>query len=478
MWIDPPRRSAPDGSAFQLQHWTHEFRYALVSSAGDWREAALPARGQEFSTPLLPVVANPSPGDLPGRHSLLSVEPARQVLVATVKAAGNPVAQGRSRPVDPARATTVRLVQATGLATRARLTWTTTPLRSAHRADLLEVPRRRLDVADGAVELDLDGSAIETLVVTLGTAPRPPQAPAPGPAPAPSPAPAPGGRPPPVLGPASELAQPTFSRYWLHNRGPAPMGFLPVAVTVAPALARCAAGGRFEVGLVVTNQYADAPVDVEGALHLPDGWTASAPHLRTRLAAGGYARFRSWVEVPADAPPGQYAVTARIAPATAGLAGGAGVALVEDVTTVFVGDSAAATDALAFTLPTAAHLARRDQAGALATDMPRSTGLDVAVSTTTLRLVPGVATSLVVTLASSTLSPIRAEVQIASPWGTWDWLADPVRSVTVPPGEISELPVLLRPPADTGAGHAWLLPKVMWFGRAQYGETVHLVVQR
>jgi len=39
LWIDPPRRTAPDGSSFQLQHWTHEFHYALVSDPGDWRDA-------------------------------------------------------------------------------------------------------------------------------------------------------------------------------------------------------------------------------------------------------------------------------------------------------------------------------------------------------------------------------------------------------------------------------------------------------
>ena len=48
-WIDPPRRTAPDGSNFQLQHWTHTFEYALVSGDGDWREAGVPARSAEFS---------------------------------------------------------------------------------------------------------------------------------------------------------------------------------------------------------------------------------------------------------------------------------------------------------------------------------------------------------------------------------------------------------------------------------------------
>ena len=38
-WIDPPQRTAPDGSNFQLQHWTHTFEYAVVSGDGDWRQA-------------------------------------------------------------------------------------------------------------------------------------------------------------------------------------------------------------------------------------------------------------------------------------------------------------------------------------------------------------------------------------------------------------------------------------------------------
>ncbi len=65
-WIDPPRRTAPDGSNFQLQHWTHDFDYAIVAADGDWREAGLPARSAEFSQPLLGVVSPESTaGGLP-----------------------------------------------------------------------------------------------------------------------------------------------------------------------------------------------------------------------------------------------------------------------------------------------------------------------------------------------------------------------------------------------------------------------------
>jgi hypothetical protein len=31
-------------------------------------------------------------------------------------------------------------------------------------------------------------------------------------------------------------------------------------------------------------------------------------------------------------------------------------------------------------------------------------------------------------------------------------------------------------PAGAGPGHAWALPKVKWFGRAQYAPAAHLKV--
>lgn len=459
VWIDPPRRTAPDGSSFQLQHWTHEFRYALVSTAGDWREATLPARGQEFSSPLLPVKGDGQhpAGDLPPTHSLLTVEPSREVLVATFKAAGNPVSQGSSTMSDPTDGVTLRLVESTGRGSTARVTWSTTPATAASRADLLEVPDEQLSVTDATLEVDLEGSTIETVVVNLAP-------------------PARRGSSEVVLGIDHEAAQPTFARYWLHNRGPAPMGYLPVTVSLTPSVARCTPGHRVEVALVVANQYADCDVDVGVSLDLPQGWTASTPTFAATLAPHGHARFRSWVEVPTGAAPGHYSVAAQVTPGTAGLAGGAAVTLVEDVVTVFVGDSVALTRALDFALPTAADLERDVQGGTIAQDAARPTGVDLHLSSTSLQLHPGAPTVLTLTLTNTTLSTVRGELQVASPWGTWDWVDEASRSVTIAPDSRTQVEVVVSPPADTLAGHSWLLPKLMWFGRAQYAETVRLEV--
>jgi hypothetical protein len=456
VWIDPPRRTTPDGSAFQLQHWTHEFHYALVSTEGDWRDAYLPSRGQGLSTPLLSVPTSADSGDLPATHSLVQVEPARDVLVQTVKAAGNPVASGGHDGADPRHSVTIRLVETTGAPRRATVTLPTTPLQSAARADLLEVPREPLGVTDGRLQIDIDGQQIETVVATVT---------------------AHGEATDSVLGPDREEAQPVFSRYWLHNRGPAPMGFLPVTVAMTPTVARCAAGDRFEVSWVVANQYASTAVPVATRLDLPAGWTATLPEAPTTVAASGYARFRSWVEVPAGAETGQYTVAGQASPDDTRLAGGGAVGTVEDVVTVFVGDSAAVSETLGFGLPTTTDLGRNVQLGATDDDVARPTGLDVSVDSASVVVSPGGAATVTLSLANRTRSAIRGEVQVASPWGTWEWIDNAIRGFAVDAGQTADLEIEIAPPADATPGHAWLMAKVMWFGRAQYAETVRLEVR-
>ncbi len=50
-WIDEPRRAAPDGSNFQLQHWTHTFDYALVSRRRGLAQRRGPGRQRRVLPP-------------------------------------------------------------------------------------------------------------------------------------------------------------------------------------------------------------------------------------------------------------------------------------------------------------------------------------------------------------------------------------------------------------------------------------------
>ena len=141
-WIDPPRRTAPDGSNFQLQHWTHSFDYALVSGDGDWRDVGVPALSAEFSRPLHAVTENTrTAGGLPAWGSLLEVEPAGKVQLGALKAAGNPLACGSGQPVHPSDGVAIRLVETRGATTDVVVRCGLRRVSAASRVDLLEQPR-------------------------------------------------------------------------------------------------------------------------------------------------------------------------------------------------------------------------------------------------------------------------------------------------------------------------------------------------
>ena len=563
VWIDPPRRALPDGAAFQLQHWTHEFRYALVSGDGDWRAATLPARGQEFNHPLYARLADAHDGPLPATMSYLRVEPAREVLLGTVKPTGNPIAHGSAAEPDPARGVTLRLLEATGLGRAARLEGRLTltglhrgdllerrgePIRDAgragtggatdaappgtasgaadpHRGDLLEgrggpiigagsagtggamdavspggapgttdpapadpherqgVPAREPAGDDAAVgarvtasrphpagsgpdagptgggtaagpAIELAGNEVATIIgvpalpASSGQAGEPTGGAAAAPA-----------RPAP-LGPAVEVAQPVYARYWLHNRGPAPIGYLPVSVGASPGLVR-AADGPAEVSVVVASQLRDAAVEGVCTLIAPDGWTVNPGRRPYRLAPGGHVRFPVTLTPPAGAPAGLYFLTARIEHAGQ---------TIEDVVTIAVGD-------LPALLPVPGPVPEDAEAmwGTKAATA-RETGLDVGVAATSVRLAPGGAGAVEVTLANRTRGEIRGEAQLVSPWGTWEAVAAPVRGFTIAPGAADVVAFPVAVPRDADPGSYWALAKVMWFGRCQYAPTVELVV--
>ncbi|MFD9523230.1 hypothetical protein [Streptomyces sp. NPDC059979] len=182
-WMDPPRRTAPDGSSFQLQHWTHVFEHALVAGNGDWREVDRARRGREFNEPLTAVTAAPTGGPQPPARSLLAVQPADRVLIETVK-------RGEEGGL------AVRLRETHGRPAAPEVHW---PTRPAAEADLLDRPR-------GPFGAGLGGAATTTLLLRT-----------------------PSGMP--LRHGEREPHQPVFSRCWLHNTGTAPLGDAPYTVT-------------------------------------------------------------------------------------------------------------------------------------------------------------------------------------------------------------------------------------------------------
>ncbi len=230
VWIDGDQRTAPDGSSFAWQHWSHTFEYALTAGPGDWRDAGFAVAGQDYNHDLLACETGLHPGPHPAAASLAAAD--LPVMVSALKPRGNPLAA--ARPGLPRRAdgVTVRVRdlghRSPGVARLSLFTGIT----AAQHLSLVEDGRRRgwTRRAGGGTALPVrDGQAGVAIgpagTVTLGLA---------IPAEVPGTAAATGAAPHPAPAALPEPAQPVYTRYWMHGKGPAPAGNLPVAVHLSP----------------------------------------------------------------------------------------------------------------------------------------------------------------------------------------------------------------------------------------------------
>jgi len=417
-WIDEPRRTAPDGSNFQLQHWTHVFDYALVCGAGDWRHAEIPARSAQFSHPLRAVTSD-GQGGLGPAGSLLRVEPADSVALAALKAAGNPLAAGSAKPVDP-RAVALRLVETTGGNARVRISSDLGKVRALQLADLLEAPQRRPRA------IDLHGFQIATVLANVEL-PRATSDSL-------------------QLAPDSETAQPLYARYWLHNRGPAPLGGLPAVPHLHPHRLAAAVGDDVVLRLTVASDSCDAPLAGTVRLVLPHGWSACPAKLPFTLRPGEHLEADVALTMPARVDPGCYPVRAHLQ-VTGGDVPPSWRQVVEDVCMISVGGA--------------------DDGGPVhLVDGPA----DVEVATSD-------AARLAVTVGSDACADLSLEAHVISPWGTWEWVGPATVGAVLPARGTVELGFDVAPPAWVQPGQWWALVRVGCAGHLVYSPAVKVTVR-
>ncbi|MFA9445049.1 glycoside hydrolase family 38 C-terminal domain-containing protein [Egicoccus sp. AB-alg6-2] len=446
VWLDPPRRTVPDGSSFQFQHWTHRFEYAIAAGAGDWRDLGLVRAAAQHNEPLLARTTGVHDGGLPAAQAFLLVE-GDDVVVTTLKPAGNPMAVMADPRMDPTHAITVRAYESNGRGGRASVALFR-PIRSAQTADLLEVPLTGAEVVDGALVHDF--SPYEIATFRLATDPLP----------------AASG---PQLGRRREPAQPVFGDYWLHNKGAAPIGYQPVTVRIVDRAVL--ADGPFELDVVVASQRTDAEVAGMVELRPPDGWEASPPQRSFHLAPGAHDVFRVRVEPAAHAAPGRWFVAARI--------GDDAGQVHEDVLTVDLGHrSRAPADGQARVL----YLERSTRKAAIVeqpTDVDRVAAiggeLTAEVLTERVHATEGHPGELLVDLHNHVAGDVRGEVQVVSPWGTWDELGPWTTGFAVAGGGRSTVRFTLTCPVGASGVTSWALVKVMYFGRVLYTRSVPVV---
>lgn len=418
VWIDGERRTAPDGSSFAWQHWSHTFDLSLVSGAGDWRRAGFTRAGLDVNHPVRARQVPPRAGGLPAELSLISVSPP-DVLLAAVKPAGNPLASGIPDEADPAAGITVRLYESTGTPTTATVGFHG-GLAAAVRTDLLEERSSTpLTVHNGRVEVELTAADVATLrlLPVSGSA---------------------GSR---ELARRREPVQPVPTSYWRHNAGPAPMGNLPVGVHVAPAKLRLDPDGATEVLVTVSGSGRRASGSVE--LLTPPGLVVeSGEKLAYDLAPGGFAEFT--VVVRAGDLVGRHVFAARIHDD--------GGQLLEDTVVVVVGAEPADDDLVT-----------------------------VRLDTDLIELTPGDTVEFPVTLDNLAQSEIHGEVTVISPYGTWDddvCVGPRTQAFSIAAGGTASPSITVRAAVHCRTGaHWWALVRVACHGRLHYTRAVAVRVK-
>lgn len=418
VWIDPPQRKAPDDSNFQLQHWTHTFDFALVSGAGDWRSCEMPTRSAEFNHPMVCVVADDGSGELPANGSLLRVEPAGALHLAALKIGGNPTATGSSAAVDP-EDVTIRLVETRGTTTEVALSSDVGSVSTMVSADLLEVARGR-----GESPLRLRGCEIATLLARLnvhtvldadGAA----------------------------LAPDAESAQPLYARYWLHNRGPAPLGGLPAVAHLHPEAVTTDAGRQLRLRLTAASDCSDATLAGHVRLRGPRGWTLEPDVLPFELPTGHHREAEVIVTVPPDAEPGDHPVRAQLT--LSGDVPEAWKQPVEDICVVSVG--------------------------------ARGPLIRLVTEPTDIVVAAGERARLAVTVGNDAHTDLSLEAHLISPWGTWEWIGPAARGALVDARSETEIAFDVAPPPWAQPGRWWALIRIGCAGRLLYTPAVEVTVR-
>ncbi len=417
VWIDGERRTVPDGSSFAWQHWTHTFELSLIAGAGDWRQAGFARAGQEVNHPVLAFQVPSGHGPLPGELSLISVTPDSVLLTAATGGAADGsvsvrVYESASRPVTAA----VAVHGGTAAAYR------TSPLDTGSRRMTSDDLGPSLPLRDGQTLVPLGAADVATVRVLPALIQ--PAGPRTG------------------LARSREPVQPVFTRYWLHNAGPAPLGGVPVSVHVHPARLRLDDGqAQARVTVGCTGEPAAGRVD----LAVPPGLAVDAGELRYDLKPGDYAEFTLRVS-RTDATAGRRMLAARVRDHLG--------QVLEDVCEVVTGD------------------------------VPDGPLLSARLDRDEVELLPGASADLTLHLASLAESEVHGEVSLISPFGTWgldpgdELCVEPrTRSFSLPARGSAAIGVTVTAAGTARpGGRWWALARIAAHGRLVYTQAVAIAL--
>jgi alpha-mannosidase len=251
---------------------TATFPYALYPHQGDWRKAGMYRRGFEYNNPLIARQLGIHSGTLPvSGMSFLTVEP-DNIVVTAMKPRGNPTASLQYTNTNPAKSVTLRLYEATGMGANVKIRFFT-GIKDAVSTNLLEESNSgSAKIESGVLKDAVTPFSIRTYAFTPQNLPK-------------------DGKPA-NLGPETEPYHPIYTRFWMHNDGAAPFGFMPVSLGIRGNIQtdiQIKQGGvtinEFEV--FVTNDYTDRTVKGTINIDVPFDWNVIPGSIDYEVKPGG-----------------------------------------------------------------------------------------------------------------------------------------------------------------------------------------------
>ena len=255
-----------------------------------------------------------------------------------------------------------------------------------------------------------------------------------------------------VLAPEVEAAQPLYARYWLHNRGPAPIGGLPAVAHLHPHRMSAEPNTEVRLRLTAASDCTDSALRGEVRLVCPDGWTPVPAELPFVLPRGDHLDADITLTMPPGTQRGLYPVRAQltVSECDEGEVPPDWRQTVEDVCIVSVG-----------------------------TRLRRARGelLRLIRGPDEVTVTAGDTARLTVTIGTDARAELAAEAHLISPWETWAWMGPASLGAVLPAGGTAEVCFEVAPPAWVEPGQWWALIRVGCAGRLVYSPAVRVTVR-
>jgi len=257
---------------------THVFHYAVVPHAGNWRDADLVRSGFEFNNPLIALPVKPGSGKLPAAYSFFSTRGADAVITAIKPRSAGNEAFLRNQPTDIQNGVIVRFYECEGQSGELTLE-TNLGISKAEKVNLMERLAQPLTHQANRVPLVVTPNSIETVHLTI--APTAPVT---------------------QIPPRTEA--PIYARYWEHNEGAAPLGYLPVTVRILENATEPARPGNrrmiWQYQVAVCNDFSDASVTGSVKIGTPAGLRAIPAEIPYQVPANSEQFYPVTIVADAD----------------------------------------------------------------------------------------------------------------------------------------------------------------------------------